>query len=159
VGRLDPTDDLAIRDLVHRYADAVVHRDVVRWSACWARAGRWDLGRVSAEGRDEIAALWRRAMGNMTAVVQLVHNGTVQATDDGDRASGRWYVDERFARTDGVVGILLAHYDDEYVRDADGEWHFASRVLQIHYTGAPDLSDSFLNTHEALTARGVAATI
>ncbi len=47
------------------------------------------------------------------------------------------------------AGILRAHYDDTYVSTDDG-WLFASRELVIHYSGPPDLSAPFLNTHERL---------
>ena len=104
---LDPTDDLAIRRLVHRYADAVVRRDAEAWASCWAEQSAWDLGRGrSVAGKDEITALWRSAMGGMAAVVQMVHNGASDATDDRDRATGRWYIDERYRRGDGTNGIL-----------------------------------------------------
>ena len=138
---LDPTDDVAIRRLVHRYADAVVHRDAERWGTCWTEDATWELGpgRV-VHGRDAILGLWRSSMGSMAAVVQLVHNGAVEAADEPDRAAGRWYVDERFRRPDGTNGILLAHYDDAYVRDADGEWRFARRTLQcaLRRSARPD---------------------
>ncbi len=152
---LDPTDDLAIRRLVHRYADAVVRRDAAAWASCWAEHSSWDLGRGrSVDSKEQITALWRRAMGGMAAVVQMVHNGAADTTDDPDRATGRWYIDERYRRADGTNGILLAHYDDEYVREPDGEWRFARRALVAHYSGAPDLGAEFHNTRAALEAAG-----
>src|SRR5262249_42796128 len=36
-----------IAELVHRYADAVVHKDRERWAACWAEDAHWYL----SEGR------------------------------------------------------------------------------------------------------------
>jgi len=83
---------------------------------------------------------------------EMVHNGEVWQGASADTASGRWYIDERFRRASGEVGILLAHYEDEYVRTADG-WRFSNRLLQIHYQGAPDLSDEFLNSAEKIAAR------
>jgi hypothetical protein len=152
---LDPVDDLAIRELVHRYSDAVVHRDATSWGSCWAADATWNLGRGRAvEGREAIVALWCSAMGTMEAVVQMVHNGAVQAGDEPGQATGRWYIDERFRRATGENGILLAHYDDRYVRGDNGAWRFADRTLRAHYIGAADLSDTFLNTRDGLTAAG-----
>ena len=94
----------------------------------------------------------------MAAVVQMVHNGVVDAGDGPDDATGRWYIDERFRRADGTNSILLAHYEDAYVR-VDGEWRFARRFLQPHYQGPPDLTAAFTNTRDALVARGVAADV
>ncbi|MCU0259820.1 MAG: nuclear transport factor 2 family protein [Ilumatobacteraceae bacterium] len=151
------TDDyVEIQRLIHRYADAVVHRDRDQWASCWAPEAVWDLGRGRlVEGREAIVDLWTAAMGGMAAVVQLVHNGEVVEGGDRDHAAGRWYIDERYLRADGVRGILLAHYDDTYVRH-EGRWLFESRFLQTHYGGPGDLSADFLNTNAGLTERGLA---
>ncbi len=147
-------DDLiAIQRLVHRYADAVVHRDAEQWGSCWADDAEWDLGRGRhVQGRTAIVELWQRAMGGMEAVVQNVVNGDAWHTGSPDVAAGRWYINERYRRADGDAGILLANYDDAYVRTADG-WRFTNRVLRIHYTGPPDLSAEFTNTAAGLAGR------
>ncbi len=155
------TDDyVAIQRLIHRYADAVVNRNGVQWSSCWADDANWDLGGGRmVEGKEAIVSLWYSAMKGMASVVQLVHNGEVWVrADDPDRAVGRWYIDERYRRADGVAGTLLAHYDDEYVR-VGGQWLFSRRFLQAHYNGAPDLSGEFSNRLDALVERGVAADV
>jgi ketosteroid isomerase-like protein len=138
-------DFIAVQRLVHRYADAVVHRDVAQWTSCWADDARWELGRGHAVvGKAAIVELWTGAMSGFASVVQVVHNGDVSTTAEPDRAVGRWYVDERFQLADGQTGMLLAHYDDEYLRWPTG-WLFASRRLQVHYRGAADLSGVFTN--------------
>jgi hypothetical protein len=138
-----------IAELVHRYADAVVYRNGDQWGSCWAEDARWILSADrDVNGREAILALWHKAMTNFTAVVQMVHNGAVAVGDDGRTASGRWYIDERFLRVNGQVGILLAHYDDTYVL-VDGSWKFSSRRLFPMYQGAPDLSANFLNAVSA----------
>jgi hypothetical protein len=151
---LEVADHIAVQRLVHRYADAVVHRNAAQWGRCWAEDAKWDLGRGrQVEGRPAIVELWKSAMAGMAAVVQNVVNGDAWlAADAGDRAHGRWYINERFRRANGVAGILLAHYEDDYVRSADG-WLFTNRVLRVHYMGAPDLSAEFTNTEAALAAR------
>jgi hypothetical protein len=156
-----PTEDFtAIARLVHRYADAVVHRDGVQWASCWADDATWDLGGGRlVEGRRAIVELWYSAMGTMASVVQMVHNGDAEVGDEPDRATGRWYIDERFRRTDGTIGILLAHYDDAYVRSAEHGWQFSRRFLRPHYLGAPDLTAEFTNTRDALVGRGVSADV
>jgi hypothetical protein len=158
-------DDLhAIQRLVHRYVDAVIHRDGVLWGSTWAADATWDLGRNRlVEGREAIVNLWYTAMGSMHAVVQVVHSGDVRYGDAAhpdatDRASGRWYINEWFRRADGTNGMLLAHYDDDYVQ-VDGEWLFSRRFLQSHYSGPPDLSADFTNHHDALVARGVRSDV
>jgi hypothetical protein len=149
-----PTDDfVAVQRLVHRYSDAVVNRDAAQWSSCWALDADWDLGRGrTVHGKTDIVDLWTKAMGGFAAVVQMVHNGDAWLGADADHATGRWYIYERFQRADGDTGMLLAHYEDQYVR-RDGEWLFASRFLEVHYRGAGDLSGEFLTTAAALEAR------
>ncbi len=133
----------AIAELLHTYADAVVRRDGDQWASCWAEDSRWVLGAGrEVVGRNDIVALWHKAMAGFSAVVQLVHNGTV--TLDGGRGQGRWYISERFRRADGEAGILLAYYDDIYVLEG-GEWRFSSRELVAQYQGPPDLSAEFRN--------------
>ena len=132
-----------IEDLVHRYADAVVHRDGQQWAATWAPDAIWDLGGGrQVEGRDAIVDLWHRSMARYSAVVQTATGGTVTLDIGAGTGSGRWYVQETTRRTDGETAIMLAHYDDTYVR-IDGGWRFASRALSIHYRGSPDLSGTF----------------
>ncbi len=134
-----------IEDLVHRYADAIVHRDEEQWGATWAPDAVWELGAGHrVEGRQAIVALWNSAMDGFAAVVQNVLNGTYETDEGAGSGSGRWYVVERWALTDGSRGILLAHYDDAYVRIGDG-WCFAGRELVVQYSGPPDLSAPFLN--------------
>lgn len=134
---------LEIEELVHRYADAVVRRDVDQWASCWAHDATWTLpGGRTAEGRDAIVEVWRAAMARFAAVVQIVHNGTVRL--DGERGEGRWYISESFRRAHGGPGILLAAYDDVYVH-VDRAWRFANRRLDVQYQGPPDLSAPFLN--------------
>lgn len=144
-----------IQQLVHRYADAVVHRNGSQWTATWAPDAVWDLGGGRlVEGIDAIAKLWYGAMGGFQATVQTVLNGETELGDDEDTATGRWYIQEHLIRADGTTGILLAHYDDAY-RKVDGDWRFARRFLQPHYAGPQDLSAPFLCTPDKLRERGV----
>ncbi len=135
------TDRDEIGELVHRYSDAVCRKDREQWAACWSEDAWWDLGKGRlTRGRHDIVEYWQAAVDGLHVVVQLVHNGAV--TFDGDAASGRWYVSEHMERGDGVKGMLLAWYDDTYVR-VNGGWLFASRSLGSLYHGPPDLSGAF----------------
>lgn len=132
-----------IEDLVHRYSDAVVHRDAHQWASTWAPDGVWGLGGGRRmEGREAIVEHWRESMARYPVVVQTVTGGTADLDDDAGTGSGRWYVHEMARRDDGEGLVMAAHYDDTYVR-LHGEWRFASRVLTIHYRGPADLSGTF----------------
>lgn len=136
---------IAVSDLVHHYADAVVRRDADQWGATWAADAVWELGKGRrVEGREAILVLWNNAMNGFKAVVQNVVNNAATLDDDAGSGIGRCYIQESWWRTDDSKGILLAYYDDAYTR-VDGEWLFASRELIIQYGGAPDLSADFQN--------------
>ncbi len=144
-----------ISQLVHRYADAVIHRNGVQWTSTWAPDASWDLGGGRlVEGIDAISTLWYKAMGGFKATIQTVLNGETHLDDDGTTATGRWYIQEHVVRADDSRSLLLAHYDDTYTV-VEGQWRFARRFLQQHYNGAPDLSDEFQCTTDQLRARGV----
>jgi hypothetical protein len=135
----------SIHDLVHRYSDAVVHTNEAQWASTWAHDAVWDLGKGRRiEGRNKIVALWNAAMGGFVSVIQNVVNGTATVDVAAGTGSGRWYIIEHWLRVDDTRGILLAHYDDTYVRDGD-TWLFASRELVFHYSGPADLSGAFQN--------------
>ena len=129
-------DELAVRDLVARYCDAVCRRDAAAWVATWADDCTWDLGggRVT-RGRDAALALWQSALTRYPWVAQLAPTGTVQV--DGDTATGSWWVLELNRLADGTGALHLGHYDDEYARTPDG-WRFATRRFAMVYRGALD---------------------
>ncbi len=132
-----------IEDLVHRYSDAVVHRDAEQWASTWAPEGVWDLGGERlVKGRKAIVERWLESMARYPVVVQTVLNGAVELDEDAGTGSGRWYVQEMARRTDGEAVVMVAHYDDAYVR-VDGGWRFAARKLSIHYRGPADISGTF----------------
>jgi len=134
-----------INDLVHSYADAVVHRNAAQWSSTWADEAVWELGKGRrVEGRDSILAFWNSAMDGFAAVVQNVVNGTATLDLAAGTGTGRWYIIEHWQRADDSRGILLAYYDDTYVC-VDDRWVFASRGLVVQYSGPPDLSAPFQN--------------
>ena len=140
-----PTAREGIAELVHKYADAVVHRNGEQWGSCWAEDARWILSADrDVVGREAIVALWNKAMGTFSAVVQNVYGGAVEVAEDGLSATARWYIGEHFLRANGSPGMLLAYYNDTYAY-VSGAWLFTSRQLFPQYQGAPDLSAPFLN--------------
>ena len=129
-------DELAVRNLVARYCDAVCRRDAAAWAATWAADATWDLGsgRVT-RGRDEAVRLWTTAIAKYPWVAQLAPTGTVEIT--GDTGRGAWWVLELNHRDDGTGVMHLGHYDDTYRRTDEG-WQFASRRFAMVYRGAMD---------------------
>ena len=148
-----PYSEIAM--LVHKYADAVVHRNGEQWSSTWHEDAVWDLGSGRlVEGLDAIKNLWYGAMKGFEATVQTVLNGGVDVDSSGDTATGRWYIQEQVVRSNGDRGILLAHYDDQYIKTTEG-WKFSRRFLQPHYSGPHDLSSEFQCSADRLRERNV----
>lgn len=132
-----------IEDLVHRYSDAVVHRNAAQWGATWADDGVWDLGKGRrVEGPDAMVELWKQSMQRYSSVLQTVLNGTAQLDEAAGTGTGRWYLLEALQRATGERELMIGHYDDTYTRTPDG-WRFASRQLTVHYKGPADLSGEF----------------
>jgi uncharacterized protein (TIGR02246 family) len=130
-------DELAIRDLVARYCDAVTRNDEAAWADTWAEDGRWKVGPNEASGRDKVVATWKSLMGIFNDVRQIAHQSLIRI--EGDRATGRWTMSELGWPKQGDPSYVLGVYTDAYVR-VEGEWKFASRRFDMLYAGAPDLS-------------------
>jgi hypothetical protein len=85
-------------------------------------------------GRDAIKARVRRALEGLDVSQHLIGNHEIRI--DGDRASGRCYLQAQHVR-DAAPGppnfIVAGRYDDDYVRTPDG-WRIERRVLTIMWT-------------------------
>jgi ketosteroid isomerase-like protein len=134
-------DELAIRNLVARYADAVTQNDGRAWVETWAEDGRWFMGGGASEGHEKLLETWKTLMALFVRVIQLPQHGVVEL--DGDRATGRWAILE-LGRTQGGDSVFtLGSYDDVY-RRVGTSWKFSERHLEFIYTGPPDLSGQWL---------------
>jgi len=130
-------EELAIRNLVARYADAVNRRDEALWGSTWAADGEWLILGHQPRGRDDVVALWRNLMGSFSFVLQLIHSGNVDI--GADHVTGRWYMSEIWKRADGSSGLTVGVYQDFYVQ-TEGDWRFSRRRIDLLYMGPPDLS-------------------
>jgi uncharacterized protein (TIGR02246 family) len=121
-------DDQAIRNLVHRYADAASRRDPAGVANTLADDGEWyapELGRY--EGRDAMMPFFTAMLDGWNVFLQGLLSGVIvlDATDP-DRATGRWFVQEMGQRAGGTNLSIAGVYHDEYRRN-DGEWRIAKR--------------------------------
>lgn len=131
--------DMAIRDLVSRYCDAIVRRDAQAWGATWAEDGEWHVLGSAVKGRDKIIERWEQLIGGLPFIHQVASGGLLEL--DGEDARGRWYVTEYGVTGQGSGLLNLGVYHDDYVREA-GQWCFARRRFGALYMGPPDLSGS-----------------
>ncbi len=133
----NPADELAIRDVVARYIDAVNRFSAEDWIATWADDATWFLMGMEVTGRDNILNLWQGAMGSFEFAIMMLNSGTIEI--DGDTASGRWYVTEHTKPREGDAALVLGVYADSY-KKVDGQWVFAARRYHVMYQGAADYS-------------------
>ncbi|MCP4035757.1 MAG: nuclear transport factor 2 family protein [bacterium] len=137
-------DELAIRQLVACYADAVTHANAEAWIETWAHDGCWTLAGNSSQGREDMLSTWRELMGLFERVIQLPHAGIVEIdATEGDRGTGRWTTIELGRSKTGSPSLTVGTYHDIYRRESAG-WKFAERRFDFIYTGAPDLCGSWL---------------
>ena len=121
-------DELEIRALVHRYADAASRRDPAGVAATFTPDGEWvatTLGQY--RGSDAMLSFFTTMLEDWNAFLQGLLSGVVVLdTADPDRAKGRWFVSETGQRRDGANLSVAGVYHDEYKRDA-GAWRISRR--------------------------------
>ncbi len=118
-----------IRDLACRYADCVWRQEVDAAIDLFTEDGVMDMGdRPPIVGRAALADAYRAAITG-PPFYPFVHNHVIEL--DGDRATGRCYLDLR-CTIDGRSMTGVGYYDDVYSRVA-GRWKFRSRKLNMKY--------------------------
>lgn len=116
---------LALRELVDRYADAVMRHDVDAWAATWAENAQWCFRDTVIDGRPAIVETWQRAMKEFQGVVFLCQPGSVRV--EGNHASLVTHTFEHLTYADGRIRIQAGIYHDEAVLE-DG-WRFTRRAF------------------------------
>jgi hypothetical protein len=134
-------DELEIRALVARYADAVSNNAGHAWIETWASDGRWTIGGITCEGHHDLLETWNRLMALFEKVVQLPQHGLIEL--EGGQATGRWGVVELGRAKAGHPILTLGTYFDVY-RRVRTSWKFSERRLELIYSGPPDLKGQWL---------------
>jgi hypothetical protein len=124
-----PATDIALRQLISRYCDAVVRRDVTQFASLWSPEAVWQLGKP-IEGRDAVVAAFDKAMKGFAWVVQSAPNAVFEVDEANGVGSGRVTISEQSQTIKGVGGSLVGVYHDRYVRH-EGSWQFAERRLEV----------------------------
>ena len=133
-------DELALRNLMGRYADAVNRVDADAWIGTWAEDAIWNLLGNPVSGRDNILALWKQMMSSFEFALMLP--GSCLFEVDGNTASGHWYLHEYTRDPEGNASTILSRYVDTYVKQ-DGQWLYKSLDYGFIYNGPADLSGSY----------------
>lgn len=129
-----------IKDLSHRYAQAVDRGDGKAWAALFARDGVLKVGEGKELGLDIIEGIPERQLARYARTFHGVLTQVVNV--HGDTADGEVYCIARHIWTDyhntpGSMPFSLSHdvvikYQDEYRRE-NGHWRFARRGLIIDF--------------------------
>ena len=127
-----PEDRELIRELLDDYCDAVNRRDPAAWGAVWAEDGVWSLPALGIEGiqgRDNIVATWKQAMGLFSFANMMTQAGRIDV--DGERATVRSYTSEVLVVADGGKEQRpRGLYEDVCVKRA-GRWLFQRRTFHV----------------------------
>jgi uncharacterized protein (TIGR02246 family) len=126
--RNNVADELEIRDLVHRYADASSRRDPASVASVFTSDCEWHSPAMGThEGQDAVASFFATMLEDWNAFIQGLLSGVVFLDPaDPDRATGRWFVEETGQQTSGANLTVSGVYHDEYKRDA-GTWRISRR--------------------------------
>ena len=116
-------DELDIRSLVHRYADAAYRRDPAAVASTFTNDGEWHAPELGHhKGRDAMIAVFTSMLDGWSVFLQGLQSGVVTLNAaDADHATGRWFVQEVGQRTEGTNLTIAGVYHDEYRRET-GVW-------------------------------------
>ncbi len=127
-------DDLAIRDLVARFADSVNRKVATQMYPLFTDDivlevvgfGVWSGADAVVTFLDDILSLWE-------GFVQAVHSGvvTLEGGPLPQQATGRWYLSE-FGVREGLDSYASGSYSDHYVKE-NGVWRFSQRRFDLLY--------------------------
>ena len=134
-------DELALRNLMGRYVDAVFRSDAEAWAATWAEDARWNVVGTDVIGRDNIVGLWQQLMTTFEFALMLPSSSQFEV--NGDQASGHYYLQEFTRDQAGKSSTLISRYIDTYSR-VGGDWLYQSRQYEIIYNGPADLSGNYI---------------
>jgi hypothetical protein len=126
-------DELAIRELVARFANACSPPDLAAFEKLWTADAEiepvWSLSHpfeMSEAGIPAIIGMMDRLLKDWDFFVQLVHSGVVEVDDGHDKATGRWILREVAKGPNETYYNNFAIYEDQY-RKVRGKWFFLRR--------------------------------
>jgi SnoaL-like protein len=133
----------SIEALNAEFAWLIDHRDGEGVAALFTASGVYDMSNRLYRGRGEIEGFYgaRKARGKRAA--RHVFTNLRLQPESRDRATGTVIL--TLYACDGeppypTAAILIADYDDVYVREADGHWRYEHRTIVPVFGGVPVLA-------------------
>lgn len=139
-------DENAILDVMARFDDAIIRRDVETFRTLWVEDGIWEIGQFNPAHVQDVQPLHAQGIEQLVAALELFNRmnefffrttlrGVI--TLDGDHAIVRSPTTEYARRHDGHGYNNVALYQDELVR-RNGTWLFVAR--RYHYVWIDSVS-------------------
>jgi SnoaL-like domain len=121
-------DDMAIRKLVAKFADATTIADHEEFKSLWKPDGVFTINQpasVTKTGIDEISALIMQLRDDRDFFVHFVHSGVIEV--DGNTATARWIIHE-VAQGPGEKYYNNYGLFNDKMEKIKEKWVFTSRV-------------------------------
>ena len=131
--RLESKD--AIQSIVTGYAIACDEHDMSRLMDLFTADASFDSpnGTMVADGKAAIQAMFEKTFRIRGPAYHWTHDTTVEIDpEDPNRATGL-VLSHAETTPNGVVSIAAMRYQDDYCREADGQWRFKKRVIHFLY--------------------------
>ncbi|WP_227268099.1 nuclear transport factor 2 family protein [Roseobacter weihaiensis] len=130
-------DRLAIVELAARFADAANRIDTAVFSDLWTNDGVWEIGppvNQRFSGRAAIVSAFEQLLKDRWQVFIQLPSASYVAEVDGDRATGRGYVNEiaKSKNAESNDNFNLSIYEDICERQS-GVWRFRQRRYRVLY--------------------------
>jgi uncharacterized protein (TIGR02246 family) len=127
-------DHVAVRHVVDRYTDALNVRDWGTLGSLFTNEAVWVAFTPTGEVQAQVEGQQHEIGGGIRELVESTGGGQVvqmnHATNihvAGDRATARSTMESTHWMPDGARKQMFAMYDDNLVREQDGEWRFERR--------------------------------
>ena len=133
-------DEIALRNLMGKYTDAVNRYDPESWISTWADESSWNLLGNPVVGKENILGLWQQMMSGFEFALMLPSSCLFEI--DGDKATGHWYLSEYTRDKEGNTMTIVSRYQHSYIK-VDGQWFFKSRDYSFIYNGDANLSGAY----------------
>ena len=147
---VDAADE--IRQLKYRYFRTL---DLKRWTEfadCFVADATGDYAGLVFDDRDALVAFMAENMGPGLISLHQAHHPEIAVDDDGETATGVWYLEDKVIVPDaGFVLEGAAFYDDRYVRTPEG-W----RIQHTGYRRTYEMSWSTADVPSLTIKRGTA---
>jgi hypothetical protein len=144
VWSVDATDLITLREieqLKYRYLRTLDLKLWDEFAATLSADVTADYGpALSFTGREQVVQFMRASLGPAIITVHQCHHPEITVT--GDTAHGTWYLQDQVIVTEQRLLLTgAAFYEDDYARDADGQWRITRTGYVRSYEAVQSLDD------------------